>query len=100
MLYMPSKDAMLEVQKRICLTSKYDRSQDANRMPSLTYVSTYIQIPVQTLMDSKDPEEGIPLCDKKSNCVKRRHDGEHRSQTQERTLHPCTNLALTATERG
>ena len=55
---------------------------------------------VQTLMESKYPEEGILMCDKKLNCGKQRHDGEHRSQTQERTLHPCTNPAPTATERG
>ena len=47
--------------------------QDANRMPRLTYISTYIQITVQTLMDSKYPEEGILMCDKKLNCVKQRH---------------------------
>ena len=45
------------------------------------------------LMDSKYPEEGILM------CGKQRPDGEHRSQTPERTLHPGTNPAPTATER-
>ena len=50
--------------------------QAAYRMQRLTY----IQIPVQTLMDSKDPEEGIPVYDKKVDCVRQRHDGEQRNQ--------------------
>ena len=31
-------------------------------------------------MDSKDPEEGIPVYDKKVDCVRQRHDGEQRNQ--------------------
>ena len=76
-------DACLQIWEK-CLP----HGQDANRMPRLTEITTYIQRSVQTLMDSKSPEEEILRCDRKWNCGKQRHDGEHRGQTQERTLHP------------